>query len=206
MPVRQILSFKIMGQNFSTYTFTNSVKEAQSHYGSRESYQKIENRPDMFEITPREKSLIESIDGFYMATVGENGWPYVQFRGGPKGFLKIIDKSTIGYADFRGNMQYISTGNINSSRKTSLILMNYRERKRLKIWAEAKIIDAHENPELQQILVDPGYKAVVERLVTFNIKAFDWNCPQHITPRYTVEEIKEDLIPQHPEIKDEFCR
>ena len=195
-----------MRQNFTNYTFTDSVKTAQEKYGSREIYKKVEtNGQDQYQIFQREIAHIQRQDSFYMATVGENGWPYVQFRGGPKGFLKIIDQKTLGYADFRGNMQYISTGNIEAGKKVSLILLDYPTRSRLKIWAEAEIVDADANPELRDKLALPDYKAKIERLVIFHIKAFDWNCPQHITPRYTMEEIKEDVLPNHPEIIEDCC-
>ncbi|MFT5902521.1 MAG: putative pyridoxine 5'-phosphate oxidase superfamily flavin-nucleotide-binding protein, partial [Bacteroidia bacterium] len=105
-----------MSQNFTNYAFTDSVKKAQEQFGSRDTYANVENRlPDQSHIYQREMAHISKLDGFYMATVNEDGWPYVQFRGGPKGFLKIIDQQTLGYADFKGNMQYISTGNINST-------------------------------------------------------------------------------------------
>lgn len=195
-----------MSQNFTNYTFTDSVKKAQEQFGSREIYKKVETRlPDQSQIYDREIALIEKLDGFYMATVNEEGWPYVQFRGGPKGFLKVVDKQTLGYADFKGNMQYISTGNINSTKKTSLILMHYPTKTRLKIWAETEILNPEEHPELKEKLVDKGYKARVERLVLFHIKAFDWNCPQHIPQRYTVEEFKEEVLPRNPEILEDCC-
>ncbi len=126
-----------------------------------------------------------------MATVGENGWPYVQFRGGPKGFLKVTDDTTLGYADFRGNGQYISTGNLQACKKAALILMDYPSQQRLKIWVETKIIEAGQDAELVKRLEMPEYDARIERLVILSVQAFDWNCPQHITPRYTAEEIKE---------------
>ncbi|MGI9543475.1 MAG: pyridoxamine 5'-phosphate oxidase family protein [Cyclobacteriaceae bacterium] len=186
-----------MAKNFRTLTFTESVKKAQQKYGSPNGYQQA--GPDQFRLTQREVSMIEERDSFYMATVGENGWPYVQYRGGPKGFLKVINEETIGYADFRGNMQYISTGNINSTKKVSLILLDYPSRKRLKIWAEAQILDPADRPDLEKLLVPKDYQAVVERFVVFHIKAFDWNCPQHISQRFTVEEFR-DLISTQPEI------
>lgn len=181
-----------MPQNFTNYTFTDSVKKAQEKYGSRSSYSRMENNgPDQFQLFQREIEHIDKMNGFYLSTVSENGWPYVQFRGGPKGFLTVIDQETLGYADFRGNMQYISTGNIDSNNKTAMILVDYPTRTRLKIWAETEILDPSLHPELKAKLVLPDYKANVERLVIFHIKAFDWNCPQHITPRYSIEEIKE---------------
>ena len=189
-----------MNQNFTKFAFTDSVKKVQEQYGSRKSYARMEKSGDQYVLTEREISFIESRDSFYMATVGENGWPYVQFRGGPKGFLKIIDNTTLGYANFRGNMQYLSVGNINASRKASLFLMDYPSQKRLKIWAESEVIEATQNTELLQKLVMPDYEAHIERLIIFKIQGFDWNCPQHITPRYTAEEIAEGIPQSNPDI------
>ena len=195
-----------MRQNFTNYTFTDSVKKAQEKYGSRKSYSKMDdNGPDQYQIFQREIAHIQRQDSFYMATVGENGWPYVQFRGGSKGFLKVIDQETLGYADFKGNMQYISTGNINANKKASLILLDYPTKTRLKIWAETEILEPELHPDLMDKLALPGYKAKIERLVIFHIKAFDWNCPQHITPRFTLDEIKKDVIPNYPEIVEDCC-
>lgn len=194
-----------MKKNFAQITFTDSVKEAQKQYGSREIYEKAENKlPDQSLLFQREMAHIERMDGFYMATVNEDGWPYVQFRGGPKGFLNVIDQGTVGFADFKGNMQYISTGNINATQKTALILLHYPTKTRLKIWAETEILNPDDHPELAAKLVDGNYNAQVERLVIFGITAYDWNCPQHIPQRYTVEEFK-DLAIQNPEIVEEFC-
>ncbi|MEA3410837.1 MAG: pyridoxamine 5'-phosphate oxidase family protein [Pseudomonadota bacterium] len=179
-----------MNRNFTRLTFTDSVKAAQERYGTRHSYARMETAGDRYRLTGKEASFIQSRDGFYMAAVGDNGWPYVQFRGGPKGFFKVIDETTLGYADFRGNGQYISTGNMNAGRKASLILMDYPSQQRLKIWAEARIIEADRDEALLRKLTMPDYKARIERLVIFTVQAWDWNCPQHITPRYTVEEIE----------------
>lgn len=186
-----------MAKNFKSLAFTESVKTAQEKYGAPAIYQKP--GPDQYQLSQREVSMIEERDSFYMATVGESGWPYVQFRGGPKGFLKVLDNETIGYADFQGNMQYISTGNINSTKKASLILLDYPTKRRLKIWAEAEILDPEDHPVLKEQLVTVEYQAKVERLMVFRIKAFDWNCPQHINQRFTVDEFR-DLIAQQPEI------
>jgi len=178
-----------MNQNFTKYAFTDSVKKVQSQYGTRKTYARRETSGDQTVLTDRETQFIQSRDSFYMATVGENGWPYVQFRGGPVGFLKKINDSTLAYADFRGNRQYISTGNMQATGKATLILMDYPARQRLKIWVETEIIEAETDPSLLQQLTMPDYKTVVERAVILSIKAFDWNCPQHITPRYTAGEI-----------------
>ncbi len=194
-----------MIQNFTKLAFTDSVKKVQEQNGSRESYSRMENSGDQYVLTSRETPLIESRDSFYMATVGENGWPYVQYRGGPKGFLKVIDSTTLGYADYRGNMQYISVGNINSTGKASLFLIDYTTQQRLKIWVESEVLSVGENPELLKALEVPGYGAQIERLIIFKIQAFDWNCRQHITPRYTKNEIKEGLANLDPEILKSCC-
>jgi len=187
---QNIRGHSIMNRNFTKLAFTESVKKVQKHYGTRQAYARMEASGDRYRLTDRETSFIQSRDSFYMATVGENGWPYVQYRGGPKGFLKVIDETTIAYADFRGNGQYISTGNLQLSNKAALILMDYPSQQRLKIWGEVSIQDAKQDNELLQHLEMPDYKAHIERLVTLTIQAYDWNCPQHITPRYTTEEIK----------------
>ena len=178
-----------MNQNFTKFAFTEDVKKVQEYHGTRNSYARMETSGDRFILTPNEISFIQSRDGFYMGTVGDNGWPYVQFRGGPKGFLKVIDDTTIAYVDFRGNGQYISAGNMNTNNKTSLFLIDYPSKRRLKIWAESYTIKASENEKLLKQIQVEGYKAKLERLVIFKIQAYDWNCPQHITPRYTVEEM-----------------
>ncbi|MFQ5603437.1 MAG: pyridoxamine 5'-phosphate oxidase family protein [bacterium] len=194
-----------MNQNFTKFAFTDSVKRAQEQSGSRKSYARMEVSGDQYVLTEREIPFIQSRDSFYMATVGENGWPYAQFRGGPKGFLKVLDHTTLGFADYRGNMQYISTGNLNSSSKASLFLIDYPTQKRLKIWAESEVIDAEQDAELLAKLKMPDYKAHIERLIIFRIQAFDWNCPQHITPRYTREEIAAEIARLNPDILKSCC-
>ena len=189
-----------MSQNFTKFTFTKSVKEAQTQYGSRKTYSQMEQSGDRYVLTETEIPFIEGRDSFYIATVGENGWPYVQFRGGPKGFLKILDNTTLGIADFRGNRQYISVGNINSSKKATLFLIDYPSKQRLKIWAEAEVLETNENPELLAKLSLPDYEEITERLIVFKVQAYDWNCQQHITPRFTEEEIKQWIITQDPKM------
>ena len=179
-----------MDRNFTKYAFTESVKTVQDEQGSRSSYARME-RGDRYKLTKRETSFIESRDGFYMSTVGENGWPYVQYRGGEQGFLKALDETTLGFADFRGNMQYISTGNVLATKKASLFLMDYANRQRLKIWAEARVVKASDDPDLLAKLENPDYPALIERLFIFDIVGYDWNCPQHITQRFTVDEFEQ---------------
>lgn len=180
-----------MSHKFFDLTFTPSVKSAQEHYGSRRHYAKLEGgESDFFGLTDFETDFISTRDSFYLATVGESGQPYVQFRGGPAGFLKTLDARTLGYADFRGNLQYVSVGNLAANDRAALILMDYANRQRLKILVRVEIKGAREAPELTERLRMPDYEARIERAVTLHVEAFDWNCPQHITPRFTAEEIR----------------
>ena len=181
-----------MTRKYTQVTFTDSVKQAQEHFGSRATAAKVEGWDvDDEHLSARESAFIAERDGFYMATVNEDGWPYVQFRGGPKGFLKVLDDATLAFADFRGNRQYISTGNLRASDRVALFFMDYANQARLKLMAHAEVFDAGERPDLLAQLEDPDYRARVERLVVLRVVAFDWNCPQHITPRFTLEEISE---------------
>ncbi|HEY0049784.1 MAG TPA: pyridoxamine 5'-phosphate oxidase family protein [Pyrinomonadaceae bacterium] len=186
-----------MSNKFYDIAFTPDVKQAQRRYGSRRRYEKIENseREQNAIFSDAEIDFIGQRDGFYMATVGDGGQSYIQFRGGRRGFLKVLDEKTLGFADFRGNLQYISAGNLSGNKKVALFLMDYANRQRLKILAEAEVKDAAEAPELIEKLRDESYEAKVEQAMILHVKAFDWNCPQHITPRYTVEEVKAIIQP-----------
>ena len=187
-----------MSKRFYEKMFTESVKQAQEHYGSRKAFKRIEGQQseDGSDVLgDAEIDFIESRDGFYMATVNEDGQPYIQFRGGPRGFLKVLDETTLGFADFRGNLQYVSVGNLSANNKAALFLMDYPHRRRLKFLVRVDVQDAVDAPELIAKLETPGYKAKVERAMIFHVEAFDWNCPQHITPRYTADEIKDMLAP-----------
>ena len=180
-----------MSHKFYDMTFTPSVKAAQEHYGTRRNYTRFEGGvPDFHGLSDAEDDFIEARDGFYMATVNEDGQPYIQFRGGPQGFLKVLDDRTLGYADFRGNLQYISVGNLKANDKAALFLMDYANQARLKLIVRVEVKDAKDAPEIIEKLTMPGYKAKIERAMILRVEAFDWNCPQHITPRYTVEEIR----------------
>ena len=189
-----------MAKNFAEIAFTENVKEQQTKYGSRRSYAKMEAQERGNKISENEAEFIAERDGFYLATVGESGFPYVQFRGGPKGFLKVLDAKTLAYADFRGNMQYVSVGNLTRNDKAALILMDYARRQRLKIYARIEIVEAKDNPALIAQLQDTSYDAQVERAMLLHVDAFDWNCPQHITPRYTIEEIRELNAPPYEHV------
>lgn len=175
--------------NYAKLAFTEPIKTIQQEQGSRDAYERMENIQLPEGLSFREMSFIQQRDSFYVSSFGENGFPYIQHRGGPKGFLKVIDSQTLAFLDFRGNKQYISTGNVQTHNKVSLILVDYPNRARLKIYAEAELVSLEEQPELREMLELENYRYEAERIFVFKVKAFDWNCPQHITPRYTVEEI-----------------
>jgi uncharacterized protein len=179
-----------VGKRFAEIAFTPNVRSVQEAMGSRDAYARVqESAADDDELGPDEEQFIAARDSFYMASVSETGWPYVQHRGGPPGFLKVIDPTTIGFADYRGNRQYVSVGNLTKDDRVSLILVDYPNRARLKLLGHARIASADE-PELLAKLKTPGYRARVERGVLVRVAAFDWNCPQHITPRFTQAEIE----------------
>lgn len=179
-----------MSHPFGTIAFTPAVRAIQESRGvrTRNAGPGAPRGEHGMLLTANEIGFIARRDGFYQATVSESGWPYVQFRGGPEGFLRVLDEHTIGYADFRGNMQYISAGNLSGDGRISLILMDYANRRRLKILGRARLVEAGEDPPLIAKLEIPTYRARIERAVVIGVEAFDWNCPQHITPRYTEAE------------------
>ncbi len=181
-----------MPKAFAAIAFTDSVKAAQTLYGSRERNMAFEQSNDPSnQLGDFETAFIADRDSFYMATISENGWPYVQHRGGPKGFLKVLDLHTIGFADFRGNRQYLSVGNLSVNPRVSLILIDYPNRRRLKIWGVTSVVHQDEEPELIAQLEMPSYRARIERGLVIKVAAIEWNCPQHITPRFTEAEMKE---------------
>lgn len=191
-----------MSHKFYDLTFTPSVKAAQEHYGTRKNYARFEGgEPDFHGLTDAENDFIEARDGFYMATVSEDGQPYIQFRGGPRGFLKALDDRTLGYADFRGNLQYISVGNLKANDKAAIFLMDYAHQSRLKLLVRVEVKDAKDAPELIEKLTMPDYKAKIERAMILHVEAFDWNCPQHITPRYAMDEIRSMIEPLNQHIE-----
>lgn len=181
-------------KHFGDIMFTDTVKQEQTLRGSREAYAKMTARPAPEGLTEREAAFIEARDSFYMASVTETGWPYVQHRGGPKGFLKVINETTLGMADYRGNKQYVSTGNLKNDNRVALFLMDYPNQARLKLLARADIAEAADNPELAARVSAEG-EGRVERIYTFHLEAFDWNCPQFITPRFTTEEVRAAVAP-----------
>lgn len=183
-----------MGSAFFKIAFTSNVRAMQARMGSREIYGNYEEMPDEVPIFGQsEMDFIAARDSFYQGTVSETGWPYVQHRGGPTGFLKVLDSRTIGYADFSGNRQYISTGNLAGDDRVCLFLMDYPHQARLKILGRARVIDEDSDPEILTRLDNPHYRARVERGVVIRVEGFDWNCPKYITPRYTKEEIAQRI-------------
>lgn len=183
-----------MARAFAKIAFTPQVQAAQQRMGSRSAYRNAElGEVEVVELGAFEEAFITERDSFYLGTVGENGWPYVQHRGGPAGFLRVLGPNLIGFADYAGNRQYISVGNLAGDDRVSLFLMDYPGQRRLKIWGRARIIDADNEPALLSQLDSPHYRARVERGMVITIEAFDWNCPKHITPRFTEAEVRAQL-------------
>ncbi len=186
-----------MSGHYGQIAFTDPVRAVQQHYGSRDFYDRHQARtrgptgPDP--MTPDVREFLAGRDSFYLATVSDTGWPYLQFRGGPPGFLRVLDDTTVGWADHRGNLQYISTGNLTTDSRVAMFLMDYPHRRRLKIFGHATVIHASDDPARVAELTVPDADAVVERGVIVTVDAYDWNCPQHITPRYTVAELEPHL-------------
>jgi uncharacterized protein len=184
-----------MAYGFLDIAATPSVKDAQRANGSADYWSGFRGERTSDRFTEAETAFIAARDSFYMATVSESGWPYVQHRGGPPGFVRMLDDKTLAVADYRGNRQYITVGNLKAGGRASLILMDYPARRRLKIFAHVEVKDLADNPELAAAVATPGYKAMPERVLLFHLDAFDWNCQQHITPRFTEAEVAEALTP-----------
>ena len=184
-----------MPYGFLDIASTPGVRAAQEANGSGEFWTNFEGDRAYDRFTPAEVAFIAARDSLYMATISESGWPYVQHRGGPPGFIRVLDEKTLAIPDFRGNRQYISTGNLATNDRAALILMDYPHRRRLKLYAHVEAKDLAADSELATKLTLPGYKAKVERALVFHLVAFDWNCPQHITPRFTEAELEPALQP-----------
>ena len=186
-----------MSRRFQELAFTPLVKKHQEEHGSRPQYGRMEQSAPMEDtLGPAEQDFIQRRDSFYMASVSETGWPYVQHRGGPKGFVRVINPGLIGFADLRGNKQYVSLGNLEHDPRVALFFMDYPNQTRLKILGR---VEVHENDEQAPALIEsfrPIDKSdIIERVILIHVEGFDWNCPQHITPRYTIEELQEVLAP-----------
>lgn len=193
-----------MARAFAEITFTPTVLNEQERMGSAPAYEDFlsEHADRRDALGAIENEFISMRDGFYQATVSQTGWPYVQFRGGPRGFVKTLNEKTLAFADFRGNRQYLSVGNLRDENRIALIMMDYPNRRRLKIWGKATLVSRKEDPDLIDQLHDSAYRALPERAIVISVAAFDWNCPQHIPQRLTLEEYESVIAP----LKDELIK
>jgi predicted pyridoxine 5'-phosphate oxidase superfamily flavin-nucleotide-binding protein len=180
-----------MSYGFLDIAMTPSVQAAQARMHSDHLWQDFKGHREFDRFSENEAAFIADRDSFYMATVSETGWPYLQHRGGPRGFLEVIDARTLAFADYRGNRQYISTGNLEANDRACLFLMDYKRRARLKIYARVEIVAVDADPALTERVSASAGKAKVERIFRLKLEAFDWNCSQHITPRFTEDDIRE---------------
>lgn len=184
-----------MPYNFLERLTTPGVKAAQMANGVGSLWENLAGDNPSATFTDREAAFIAERDSFYLASISQNGWPYVQHRGGPPGFLRVLDPATLAFPDYRGNRQYITLGNIADNSRVALFLMDYPRRRRLKILAYMTPHDLAAEPELAARLVTPGYRGRPERVFKLKLAAFDWNCPQHITQRFTAEEVAAATLP-----------
>lgn len=185
----------------SDIAFTPTVKALQVQHGSRDAYARMERERGWEQtITPELEAFIAERDSLYLGTANADGQPYIQHRGGPKGFLKVIDERTLAFADFRGNKQYITAGTLAENDKAFIFLMDYAGRRRIKLWGRARVIE--DDPAFVEQLVDPTYEGHPERAIVFTIEAWDANCPQHITQRYTEEDIAATVQALHARIAE----
>jgi predicted pyridoxine 5'-phosphate oxidase superfamily flavin-nucleotide-binding protein len=190
-----------MAGKFLELAVTSSVLAAQQKYFGRAQYH-VPPQQDRDPLTEDEASFIRSRDSFYMSTVSETGWPYVQHRGGPPGFLHVVSPTRLAFADYRGNRQMLSTGNLSANDRVCLFLMDYPQRTRLKILGHASVVDARERPDLVAQIAVPEVRKIVERLFLIEVVSFDWNCPKYITPRYTAAEVQEIVAPLRARIAE----
>ncbi|RDC66189.1 pyridoxamine 5'-phosphate oxidase family protein [Adhaeribacter pallidiroseus] len=188
--------------NYSQLAFSDAVKELQQKFGSRHIYERVEKYHVVDGLTANKKKFIAEQDHFYLATIGENGYPYIQHRGGSKGIVKVLNDETLAFVDFSGNRQYISVGNIETNPQVALIMVSYPHRARLKVYAQAKVVSLTDEPELFAQIDPADYKHRPERILVLTVQAYDWNCPQHITPRYTAEELEPAFAAQRQRLAD----
>ena len=190
-----------MAHHFLSTTFTADVLRAQEAAYGRS--QPIPPAPGPDDLGAQEEAFIQRRDSFYLASVNADGWPYIQHRGGPRGFLKLLDAHTLGFADLSGNRQLLTTGNVAGNDRVALFLMDYARRERLKLIGHAEVIAAKENPALAAELAPEGVPArLVERMFRIRVTGFDWNCPKYITPRFTAEEVERAAAPLHRRIAE----
>lgn len=191
-----------MAYGFMDIAITPSVLAAQAEMGADHLWTAFKGHREFDRFTQQEASFIAARDSFYIASVSESGWPYVQHRGGPPGFLKMLDAQTLAFADYRGNRQYISTGNFEANDRACLILVDYVRRARLKMYVHVEKLALDADPSLAERVADPAYGARAERIFRLRLAAFDWNCPQHIAPRFTEGEIAAAVQPLHDRLAE----
>jgi predicted pyridoxine 5'-phosphate oxidase superfamily flavin-nucleotide-binding protein len=178
-----------MGNQYAKTMFSPAAKRLQEQHHSREQYERLAAQgPSQSALGPDEIAFAAARDSFYLASVTEDGWPYMQHRGGPAGFLNVLEGKTLAFADFAGNKQYITAGNLATNNRVSLFLMDYPHQARLKIIGQARIVELGTDLALETRLRDPTYPARIERIMVIDVTAHDWNCSQHITPRFTARE------------------
>jgi predicted pyridoxine 5'-phosphate oxidase superfamily flavin-nucleotide-binding protein len=182
-----------MATKYFDLTFTDAVCRAQTEYYGRAG--KVVGAPERDPLSQAEAEFVAARDSFYLGSISESGWPYIQHRGGPQGFLRVINETTLAFADYKGNRQLLTTGNISVNDRVALFLMDYKNRARLKILGHARVEDARVHPELVAQITDPKMRSSVERMVFIDVVSFDWNCPKYITPRYSAEEVDELVGP-----------
>jgi uncharacterized protein len=182
-----------MADKYLELAFTGSVRKAQEHYYGKS--QRVDDAPERDELTDEETRFIQLRDSFYMATINESGWPYVQHRGGRPGFLRVVSPTQLAFADYTGNRQLLSTGNLATNDRVALFFIDYPRRERLKILGHARVEDARQHPDLVSQFSEPEVRRIVERLFLIDVVSFDWNCPKYITPRYTAAEVEAAVAP-----------
>ncbi|MEL1251584.1 pyridoxamine 5'-phosphate oxidase family protein [Aurantiacibacter gilvus] len=191
-----------MAYGFLDIASTPSVHAMQAKMGSADYWRNVETSREFDRFTGKEAMFIAERDSFYMASVSEDGWPYVQHRGGPPGFVKLVDDTTLAFADFRGNRQYLTMGNVAADPRVSMIMVDYPRRARLKVFARAELVELDADPDLAATVLAPVYRGKAEHVVRLHLLAFDWNCPQHITPRFSEAEVTEAVAPLHARIAE----
>lgn len=184
-----------MASSFLDIALTPSVRAVQQQMNADRAWPDLKGHRAFDRISENLAGYIAERDSFYLATVSETGWPYVQYRGGPLGFLKVLDERTLAFADYRGNRQYISTGNAKADGRACLLLMDYAQRARLKMYVRIDVLALETDPDLTQQVSVPGYKAKLERIFRLHLQGYDWNCSQHIIPRYTEQQVAEAVRP-----------
>ena len=189
-----------MAKKYLDLTMTESVCRAQKQYYGHAA--RIADVPERDPLGEAEAEFIAARDSFYLGTVSESGWPYIQHRGGPRGFLRLLNPTTLAFADFKGNRQLLSTGNVSVNNRVALFLMDYKNRERLKILGHARVEDARSHPVLMTQVSHPDMRSSVERVVLIDVVSFDWNCPKYITPRYSIGEVEELVEPLRTRIAE----